>query len=114
MAHNSTDLEQSVKANAAVKQRHTAAARALHTFIQDYFYNHGYAPSYQEMAGGIGQPSKSRIAILLDILAAQGYLIREHGKIRCFTLTNPHANIPTAELLTELRRRDFNLQEWQY
>ena len=54
----------------------TRRQRDLLTFITQYFFEHGYAPSFQEMADNVGLRSKSGIHRLVHAL-------HERGKIRC-------------------------------
>ena len=55
----------------------TRRQAALLAFVRDYGAAHdGAAPSYQEIADGLGLNSKSRVSDLVDRLVARGYLHR--------------------------------------
>ena len=62
----------------------TAAQRKLLIFIRDYIKSHKIAPSFSEMASGIGLSpnSKSGIHRLLHRLADRGYIYAPPRKAR--------------------------------
>lgn len=64
----------------------TARQRDLTLFIEDYVARHGIAPSYDEMAAGIGLSSKNGIARLVLGLEKRGVLERVKGRSRGINL----------------------------
>jgi len=55
----------------------TRRQAALLAFLRDFAAAHdGAAPSYQEIADGLGLNSKSRVSALVDRLVERGYLHR--------------------------------------
>lgn len=55
-------------------------------YIQSYIGENGYAPTYSEIADGIGVKAKGPITKHIDALEAQGYLQREANASRGLTL----------------------------
>ncbi len=54
----------------------------LLTFLVGYIDQHGYSPSFQEMADGIGMTSKSGVARIVANLEARGVVTRDAGRHR--------------------------------
>lgn len=59
----------------------------LYEFLVDFFNSHGYAPTYQEMADGIGLASKAPIRPLLLKLRKKGLIKMERDSSK-FALAN--------------------------
>ena len=55
-------------------------------FIRSFHSDHGYMPSYDEIAAGIGIASKGRIAEIIVALEQRGYVKRLPGKARSIAL----------------------------
>jgi SOS-response transcriptional repressor LexA len=60
----------------------TRLQRRLYDFIDAYWREHGFAPTYQIMADGIGQSSKTGIHRLVHLMAEEGYLEIRHSRYR--------------------------------
>ena len=55
---------------------------ALLSFIEDYHDEHGYAPTYQEIADGLGLASKNTVSHHIIGLEEEGLLRRVAGQPR--------------------------------
>lgn len=78
--------------------------------IRDYVDQHGYAPTYEQMATFMGLASKGGIARLVDALTEQGLIIRtqrsRHRNIELPTAALATlTSVPTSVLEAELARR---------
>lgn len=60
----------------------TERQAALLAFIRSYQERNGYAPSYREMADGVGLVSKGNIARLIEGLEERGWVERQPYKDR--------------------------------
>lgn len=59
-------------------QPRTKRQREILTFITDFVANHGYEPSYQQIANSLGLKSKGGIAKHIAALEKKGLLSRSH------------------------------------
>lgn len=75
----------------------TGRQQALLRFIHGYLQAKGYAPTFAEMAAGLGYPvtAKRRIAELLDGLEERGHIRRLPNRVRAIEVLHPPA-IPRA------------------
>lgn len=67
----------------------TPLQRQLYDFIRGYWAEHGFAPSYEIMAVGIGLKSKSGIHRMIHSMAQGGFIeIRQsrYRSVRCLSL----------------------------
>lgn len=95
----------------------TAEQLRLLDFVDAYICNHGFSPSYEEMAEHLGLRSKSSVHRLASALIERGYLRRESGggapRHRDLVVVsrpvtdNPLARFPIDALIAELQRREF-------
>lgn len=100
----------------------TRRQRDLLDFIGAYMATESFAPSYQEMADGIGLRSKSGIHRLLDGLEERGLIQRLPNRARCVeiletprTLLKPIVARPllredTDTLIAEIEARGFHVE----
>lgn len=44
----------------------------IYVFVRDFIADHGYSPSYREIADGVGLRSTSTVLYHLDVLAKDG------------------------------------------
>jgi repressor LexA len=56
------------------------------TFIRDFISDHGFAPTYREIAAGVTMPSTATVKRALDRLQAAGLVARDPGRQRTITL----------------------------
>ena len=75
--------------------------------IKRYVDEHGYSPSYREMARCVGLHSTSGIVRLINALEAQGHIRRTEGGSRNIELVNPLEHVSTADLKAEIERRNI-------
>jgi SOS-response transcriptional repressor LexA len=91
----------------------TARQRQLLDFIRDYMQQHGYSPSYAEMAQVLAVNNKSGIHNLIRILQRDGFIERCRGRSRSLRLIGQCADdIATADsalLAAELARRGYTV-----
>ena len=73
----------------------------LLSFVDNYTKRHGYSPSYQEMATGIGVKSKSHVNRLLSALKARGRVSWRRDEYRSVEVLPG----PTADNLRQLALR---------
>ena len=64
----------------------TARQRDLLDFIRTFIRENDFAPSYEEMAAGMGLRSKSRVAVLIEALVERGAVKRLPNGARTVTL----------------------------
>lgn len=86
----------------------TPRQRSLLDFVASYQDEHGYSPTYQEIAQHIGLASKSGVRRMVESLLARGYLRMEGGYAarRALVVVEPSlAVVPTAALVAELKAR---------
>lgn len=69
----------------------TPRQRDLLDFIRSYIAKHESAPSYDEMAAGIGLRSKSPISDIIDALVERGAIDRLPNRARTVTLVEQPA-----------------------
>lgn len=69
----------------------TQRQRDLFAFIRAYIIEHESAPSYDEMAAGIGLRSKGRISEMVDALVERGAVARMPNRARTITLVDEPA-----------------------
>lgn len=79
----------------------------LLAFIADYDEKHGFCPSYQQMAEGMGLASKGNIVPMVNVLAQKGKIRRLPNRARSIEIVNGAelAHISTLDLRRELNRR---------
>jgi SOS-response transcriptional repressor LexA len=58
-------------------------------YVQDYIHANGYAPTYDEIAAGVGLRSKCNVGYYLDRLVDEGALTRRAGSPRALALLQP-------------------------
>jgi len=51
-------------------------------FVLNFWELHGYGPSYQEIADGLGTPNKSNAYRIVDLLCKSGQLTKRTGRAR--------------------------------
>ena len=81
-------------------------ARVL-DMVRDELHATGLAPTYQEIADRLGMPAKSGVSRTIDLLVAEGKLVKRKGTARPLALPD-HADltvVPTPLLRAELARR---------
>ena len=61
--------------------------KAIMAYIRQHFEANHYAPTYLEIARGLGFQSKNAVAHHLDILEAQGHITRRPRSPRSITIT---------------------------
>lgn len=61
----------------------------LYCYIVNYINEHGWAPSYEEMAGAVNQKSKSGIHRLVTGLEVHGLIRRKPEKARSIEVLRP-------------------------
>ena len=81
----------------------TIKERELLAFLRGYVREHGYGPSYDEMAAHLGYHSKCTIRLLLASLERHGYVRKFAGRARsvevcAITSDNIARIIPVSEL----------------
>lgn len=64
----------------------TPRQKVLLDFLRSYMREHECAPSFSEMASGIGAKSKSNIYVLLDGLEERGFIERLPRRSRAIAL----------------------------
>lgn len=69
----------------------TRRQRDLYAFIRAYIAKHETAPSYDEMAAGIGLRSKGRICEMVDGLVERGVIVRLPNRVRTIALVDQPA-----------------------
>lgn len=57
------------------------------TFVTQFIGTHCYSPTIREITDGLGLPSTSHVAYILDRLQDAGYLTRQPIKARSIVLT---------------------------
>lgn len=55
------------------------------TFIRTFWAEHGYGPSYDEIADALGLKAKSGVVAYLRSLESKGYLVRHSNQARSVT-----------------------------
>lgn len=84
----------------------TPEMRRTLTHFQEYFAEHGIAPSFRELAAMDGARSTNSIHRRVHALLDRGHLVRVMGRNRAFALAEANlASVPTDQLLGELERR---------
>lgn len=79
----------------------TRCERKALAFIRQHIAEHQEAPSYQEIANGVGVKSKGRVSEVVTALVAKGALTRGAGRAhRSIALV--HSNAFTVDLPTDL------------
>jgi len=63
-----------------------AKERAVLKFIQEFFAEYGYAPSFRDIMAGANISSTSYTGHLLDELVRQGHLTRDYNVPRSIVL----------------------------
>lgn len=71
----------------------TPAQHQTLAFLQSYIRENGYAPSYDEIADGLGLHSKSGILTKLRALEAAGYIRRLPNKTRAIEVIRLPENL---------------------
>jgi repressor LexA len=95
----------------------TTKQREMLAFIERHLEaNNGIAPTYDEMALGVGVASKSGVARLIDALEERGYIRRLRNRARALEVVpaeeRKHPNVSlmafhTDDLFRELERRGY-------
>lgn len=69
----------------------------------------GVAPTFSEIADGLGLASRSSASRLLDGLEERGFIRRLPNRARCIEIVDrsPLAHVSTEDLRAELERRGF-------
>lgn len=65
----------------------TPRQKAILTFVVTFIATHCYSPTIREITDGLGLPSTSHVAYILDRLQADGYLTRQPTLARSIVLT---------------------------
>lgn len=65
----------------------TNAQRELLRFIETYILDHGYSPSFSEIAEGIGLKSKGPVHDMVQRLVERGRVSFTPGRARSITIT---------------------------
>lgn len=84
------------------KQQHAALA-----YIATYIYDHGYSPSYAEIAAAVGLRARSGAHRIVDLLLYRGHLVHAPGRARSLALPTDVA--PTEAALAATLRRYVEL-----
>ncbi len=75
--------------------------------VAGYIAEHGIAPSYRDIAAGLGTASRSMAHAIVGALVAQGELVRTTARTRNLRLPQVDlARVPTEALRAELTRRE--------
>ena len=69
-----------------VTQDRTDKTVRILQYVHDFWWDHGYSPSLQEIMDGCGISSKSVVASNVDRLEGRGKLRRKPGTARSITL----------------------------
>lgn len=86
----------------------TPEMRRTLTVIQEYYAQHGVAPTFQEILDAEGGKSKSAVHRRVHALIERGHLVRLPGRDRAFAPVPDRvdlAGVPTEQLLGELEKR---------
>jgi len=78
------------------------------TFIRQHIEQHGFSPSFDEIAEATDTKSRGSVFIVVQQLVRDGHLVKDAGG-RSRNLRLPGINlvaVPTADLQKELERRD--------
>ena len=70
----------------------------LLTFLSDRIRKTGVCPSYEEMRVELGLGSKSGIVRLVDLLAAQGRILRRRNSARSLVVLTPTTGLTQEEM----------------
>jgi repressor LexA len=98
----------------------TPAQHKLLNYIKDYIAGNGYAPSFDEMARGIGVKSKSHIHNTLDRLEEQGFIRRIKETARAIeVVANPTipfnpTRLTLRQIIAAAKQRGLHLCERHY
>ena len=65
-------------------------------FISGFWADNGYAPSFDEIKGGLNAKSKSSVAALVDKLEARGYITRIPNLARSIRVAVSPSDPPAA------------------
>lgn len=74
----------------------TRIQRTQMTYLQAYIAEHGYAPSFEEIATNFGYSSLATVHEAMDILERKGWIRREFNLKRAITLLHEEAEESTA------------------
>jgi repressor LexA len=77
-------------------------------FVRSYVAQHGFSPSYDEIATALGVASKGNVHRVVMALLESGHLRRERSGRRnlvAVVAANDLSTVPTAALIAELGRR---------
>ncbi len=64
------------------------------SIVRNYWADHGYAPSYDEIREALKAKSKSSVASLVGCLVERGYLTKTKGLARSLRLTDKSPDTP--------------------
>lgn len=85
----------------------TKRQSAVLAFIRAYMAEHQIAPSFEEMAAGLGSSSRGHLHNILATIEERGFITRIPGRARSIRLIEPGdlAQFSDDALIAELRRR---------
>jgi repressor LexA len=66
----------------------TKIQKQVYDFIKAFWAEHGFSPSYSEIATHLGGTSKSNIHRLVTALSDRGFIEYRYGRARSITITN--------------------------
>lgn len=82
----------------------------LLAFLKAYVEDHGYSPSYEEMAAAVGLQSKSGVHRLIQGLHEQGLVTKVEWRKRSILPVSESADhFSTAALLAALKKRGITV-----
>jgi SOS-response transcriptional repressor LexA len=76
----------------------TPRQRDCFDVIKAYIGQHGQAPSYSEIAAGMGTKSKGRVGVLLAALEQRGWIKTDPHLSRSITVCAEHEGLPLYDL----------------
>ena len=94
-------------------QRVTKKQKLMLEFIETFIFEHGYSPTFREIAAGMGYGSLATVAGHIDNLVLSGHLIKTENSARSLELVRtPEQSVNTlSDLKIYLAKRWPNLDE---
>ncbi len=69
----------------------TPKQKAVYDYIRNFYTKEGYFPSVREVCAGVGVSSTGTVQVHIQKLIDKGYLVRDNGKSRIFSLLREDA-----------------------
>lgn len=97
-----------------MSQKITKKQRLMLNFIEQFIIEHGYSPTFREIASGLGYGSIATVAAHINNLVLGGFLIKTDNTARSLEVVYDQAQIQTLdELRTLIDKHWNNLDEEQ-